>query len=248
MENTTLAQKSEWLRDFRKRFADEVKLLYRVEPFWRACEQCADGYCCAHKIFPVLQSKGNPFSAEEWFLQMEYVRDRFTPEDKKTLVQNILSKRSACIFLFGNRCSVHPARTWACRVHPYVISYHAAPDLFPVGEIALPSCPALAPFFDLKQDELLVQRPPPLAHHPEGNLVKVKLRKRKPIWVVDATSYIKEYQKHVPLQLERPITDWEEVLELAPVAGGKDGEILASYIELTQGLTRLPDGHVGFEA
>jgi len=52
----------------------------------------------------------------------------------------------------------------------------------------------------------------------------------------------------VPLQRERPITDWEELLAFAREAGGKDGEILASYIELTQGLTCLPDGRVGFEA
>jgi Fe-S-cluster containining protein len=243
-----LGQKAEWLKDFRKRFNDEVKLLYTVEPFWRACEKCADGYCCAHKIFPVLQSKGNPFSAEEWWLQMEYVRDHFSPEDKKQLIQNIISKRKDCIFLFSNRCTVHTARTWACRVHPYVISYYPAPDLFPVGEIALPSCPMLAQSFDIKQDELLVQKPPPQEHHHQGSLVKVKLRKRKPMWVIDATPYIEEYKKHVPLQMERPITDWEEVLALAREALGKDGDIMASYIELTQGLTRTPDGHVGYEA
>jgi hypothetical protein len=243
-----LSQKAEWLKDLRKRFAGEVKLLYSVEPFWRACEKCADGYCCAHKIFPVLQSHGNPFNAEEWWLQLEYVRDHFTPEDKKQLVQNILSKRPDCIFLFGNRCGVHPARAWACRVHPYVISYYPSPALFPIGEIALPSCPTMAPSFDLKQDELLVQSPAPLAHHTDGNLVQVKLRKRKPMWVVDATPYVKEYQEHIPMQLERPISDWEELLALARQAGGKDAEILASYIEMTQGLTRMPDGHVGFEA
>jgi len=244
----TLAEKSEWLKDFRKRFNDEVKLLYSEEPFWRACEKCTDGYCCSHKIFPVKQSTGNPFSAEEWWLQMEYVRDHFSAEDKKQLVQNILSKRAACIFLFGNRCGVHPARTWACRIHPYVVSYHPAPDLFPVGELALPSCPTLASSFGIKQDELTVQNPAPMARNATGGLVKVKLRKRKPMWVVDATSYVKELQKHVPLQRERPITDWEELLAFAREAGGKDGEILASYIELTQGLTCLPDGRVGFEA
>jgi Fe-S-cluster containining protein len=244
----TLAEKSEWLKDFRKRFNDEVKLLYSAEPFWRACEKCADGYCCSHKIFPVQQSAGNPFSAEEWWLQMEYVLDHFSAEDKQQLVQNIISKRTACIFLFGNRCGVHSARTWACRVHPYVISYHPASNLFPVGELALPSCPALAASFGIKQDELVVQRPAPSAHHPAGSLVQVKLRKRKPLWVVDATPYVKELQKHVPLQKERPISDWEELLKLARQAGGKDGEILASYIELTQGLTRMPDGRVGFQA
>lgn len=242
----SLAQKAEWLRDFRQRFAGEVKQLYSVEPFWRACEKCADGYCCSHKIFPVLQSQGNPFNAEELWLQWEYVRDHFTAEDRKQLIQNILSKRPDCIFLFGNRCGVHPARVWACRVHPYAISYHPSPALFPVGEIALPSCPTLASSFDIKQDELLVQRPQPLEHSPEGNLVKIKLRKRKPIWVIDATSYVKEFQKRVPLRPERPITDWEELLALVRQAAGKDGEIAVSYIEMTQGLTRLPDGHVGF--
>jgi Fe-S-cluster containining protein len=248
MADMSLAHKAEWLKDFRRRFAAEVKTLNDVEPFWRACEKCADGYCCGHKIFPVLQTEGNPFNAEEWFLQLEYVRDHFSAEDKQRLVQNISSRRPDCIFLFGNRCAVHPARTWACRVHPYVVSYHPAPTQFPVGEIALPSCPTLASSFGLKQDELIVQRPLPLSRHPQASLVKVKLRKRKPLWVVDATPYVKEYQQHLPLKLERPMQDWEELIELARQAGGREGDVLASYLEMVQGLTRTPDGHLGFEA
>jgi hypothetical protein len=237
-----------WVKDFERRFAGEVRLLYKEEPFWLACEKCSSGYCCAHKIFPVVQSKGNPFSAEEWWLQLEYVRDHFSAADKKQLIQNISSKRPDCIFLFGNRCAVHPARTWACRVHPYVISYHPAPGLFPVGEIALPSCPTLAGAFDIKTDESLVQKPEPMERHERGSLVKVKLRKRKPLWVVDATPYVKEYQSHVPKRAERPISDWEEVLAMARAAGGKEGEILAAYIEMIQGLSRTVDGHVGYRA
>ncbi len=247
-DESLFQQNIAWLRDFRRRFDREVRLLYEAEPFWRACEKCTSGYCCGHKIFPVIQSKGNPFSAEEWWLQLEYVRDHFSPAEKKQLVQNIVSKRPDCIFLFGNRCAVHPARTWACRVHPYVISYHAAPSLFPVGELALPSCPALAGAFDIKLDEQVTQRPAPIEHAARGSLVKVKLRKRKPLLLVDASDYVKEYQTHVPVRLERPISDWEQVIAMARQAGGEDGDLLASYIALAQGFTILPDGRIGYEA
>lgn len=238
----SLQEKTGWIKTFRNRFNKEIELLYSIEPFWHTCNQCSDGYCCSHKTFFVLQSQGNPFSAEEWWLQLEYVRDCFTQEQKKQLIHNILSHRQACIFLFGNRCSVHPARAWACRIHPYVISYHPASHLFPIGEIALPSCPALSTFFSIKQDALLVQRPHPLER--TCNLVKIKLRKRKPIWVIDATPYIAEYQQHIPSCYKKSNSDLEELLVLARQAGGKDGDILASYIELTQGLSHLPNGHI----
>jgi Fe-S-cluster containining protein len=244
-DESRFRQNIDWLRDFRIRFDREVKTLYAAEQFWRACEKCASGYCCGHKIFPVSQSKGNPFSAEEWWLNLEYVRDHFTPAEKKQLLQNIASKRPDCIFLFGNRCAVHPARSWACRVHPYAISYHPAPALFPVGELALPSCPALAPSFDLKTDEFLTQKPAPIARHAQGSLVKVKLRKHKPLWIIDASPYVKEYQSHVPVRAERPIGDWEQVMEMARQAAGDD---LARYVEFTQGMTRTKDGCIGFEA
>ncbi len=235
-----------WLKDFRRRFDAEVKHLYETETFWLACQRCASGYCCAHQIFPVAKTKGNPFSAEEWWLQLEYVRDHFSPAEKKQLIQNIASRRPDCIFLFGNRCAVHPARTWACRVHPYVVNYHPAPSLFPVGELALPSCPPLASSFDIKIDEHLTQKPAPGERR--ENLVKVKLRKHKPLWLIDASAYVKEYQAHVAVRRERPIAEWREVIDLAREAGGEDGDVLAAYVALTQGLTIMPDGRVGYEA
>ncbi|MCL2706805.1 MAG: YkgJ family cysteine cluster protein [Dehalococcoidia bacterium] len=245
----SLREKTEWIKDFRQRFDKEIELLYAIEPFWNICNLCSDGYCCSHKTYLAMQSHGNPFSTEEWFLQLEYVRDSFTPEQQKQLLRNILSPRPACIFLFGNRCSVHPARAWACRVHPYVISYYPASNhLFPVGEIALPSCPAMTTSFDIKQGALVVQQPKPLERYTEGNLIKIKLRKRKPIWVIDATPYIAEYQQRVPRQLKRPLSDCEELLEIARQAGGKDEELLVRYIELSQGLIRLPNGRVMFGA
>lgn len=239
-----------WLKDFYRRFDGEVKLLYRNEPFWNTCNKCSDGYCCAHAIFPVLQSAGNPFSAEEWWIQLEYARDHFTPEEKKQLLRNVRSKRKDCIFLFGSRCAIHPARSWACRVHPYVISYHPAPTIFPVGEMALPSCPTLASAFDIGIDEQVTQKPTPIERHPDGRLVKVKLRKRKPLWLIDASDYVKEYQQHAPIRHDRPIGDWEEVVKMAKEAGGggDDSEIMAHYLAFTQGMTYLPDGRIGYEA
>lgn len=242
----SLQEKTEWIKDFHQRFSKEVELLYRIEPFWHICNQCSDGYCCSQKTFFVSQIQINPFNVEEWWLQLEYVRDYFSSEQKKQLIRNVLSHRTACIFLFGNRCSVHPVRALACRVHPYVISYHPASHIFPVGKIAIPSCPNLASFFGIKQNAFVVQHPQPLERHTEGNLVKIKLRKRKPIWVIDATPYIEEYKQHIPHQLKRPISDLEELLELAHQAGGKDREILTDYIELTQGLIRLPNGRIEF--
>jgi len=241
-----LADKAGRLKEQRRRFDDEVSLLYKIEPFWQACQKCPDGYCCAHEIFPVLQSAGNPFKAEEWWLMLEYVRDNFSPDEKRQLVQNILSKRKDCVFLFGNRCGVHPARPWACRVHPYTISFHHNPAVFPVGELALPACPALAASFDIKKDELVVQRPKVLARYKEGHLVQIKLRKHKPLWLIDATDYVKEYERHIPLKKERPLSDWEELLALAGEAGGKEGDVITRYLEIVQGITRLPDGRIGF--
>jgi len=247
MIKMSLQERTEWIKDFRQRFSRDVELLYRVEPFWRTCNQCNSGYCCSHKTLFVLRSQGNPYDAEEWWLQLEYVRDYFTNAQKKQLIKNILSTRPACIFLFGTHCSVHPARAWACRIHPYTIIYRPATyHLFPANEIALPSCPSMATSFGIKQGSLVVQSPQPLERYAESNLVKIKLRKRKPIWVIDATLYMEEYQQHIPRQLKRSIGEMEELLILARQAGGKDEEILSSYVELKQGLVRLSNGQVAF--
>ncbi|MGA3093948.1 MAG: hypothetical protein ABSD79_01010 [Dehalococcoidales bacterium] len=75
---------------------------------------------------------------------------------KKRLASNILAHRSDCIFLFGNRCSIHSAHPWTSRIYPYTVSFYPNPDLFIVGEMALPSCPALASLFGLKKDQEFV--------------------------------------------------------------------------------------------
>ncbi|MBN1368610.1 MAG: YkgJ family cysteine cluster protein [Dehalococcoidaceae bacterium] len=234
-----------WLKDFKERFDKDVSLLLKKEPLWEKCRNCPDGYCCGHDIYPVTMSYLNPFRLEEWWLMLEYVKDNFTEGQKKQLVRNILSKRPDCIFLFGNRCSVHPARAWACRVHPYTISFHPSPDYFPVGKLALPSCPSLAPAFGVKRDEMLVQSPGVLSREEGGRLVQVKLKKRKPVWLLDASNYVKEFESRAPSE-ERTAAEWEALLDLAGKAGSKGGIALQLYLEQMQGLKRQPDGSIRF--
>jgi len=234
-----------WLRDFKERFDNDVRRLLDKEPLWSKCRNCPDGYCSGQDIYPVTMSRLNPFRLEEWWLQLEYVKDNFSEEDKKQLVRNILSKRPHCIFLFGNRCRVHPARAWACRVHPYTISFHDGQDYFPVGQLAIPSCPALAPAFGVMKDEIIVQHPNVLAQEPGTRLIQVKLKKRKPVWLLDATDYVKEFESRIPGE-ERPAEDWEDLLALAGEAGSKGGIALQMYLEKMQGLTRMPDGSIRF--
>ncbi|MDD5604904.1 MAG: hypothetical protein PHX29_03205 [Dehalococcoidales bacterium] len=234
-----------WLTEFRERFDEDVRRLTAKEPLWQKCRNCPDGHCCGHDIYPVTVSRINPFRLEEWWLMLEYVKNYFSEKDKKQLVRNILSKRPDCIFRFGNRCSVHPARAWACRVHPYTISFHANPDFFPIGQLALPSCPALASSFGIKKEEVVIQTPNVLAREPESRLVQVKLKKRRPVWLLDATDYVVEFERHAP-GAERPGEYWEALLALAGEAGSKGGVALQLYLENTQGVIRLPNGNVRF--
>ena len=198
-----------WLADFRERFDEDVRRLMEKEPLWQKCRNCPDGYCCGHGIYPVTMSRVNPFRLEEWWMMLDYVKANFSENDKKQLIRNVLSKRPDCIFRFGNRCSVHPARAWACRVHPYTISYHPNPEYFPSGQIALPSCPALAPAFGIKRDEEVIQSPSVLARDEESRLVQVKLKKET-VWLVDATDYVAG-SKNTPAT-GRPAADWEALL------------------------------------
>ncbi|MDD5122936.1 MAG: YkgJ family cysteine cluster protein [Dehalococcoidales bacterium] len=234
-----------WLADFKERFDDDVKRLYAKEPLWSKCQNCPDGHCCGHGIYPVTMSRLNPFRLEEWWLQLEYVKDNFSEDEKKQLVRNVLSKRPHCIFLFDNRCSVHPARAWACRVHPYTISFHTNPDYFPVGQLAIPSCPAFAHTFSVKKNEIVVQSPAILAKEPGSRLIQVKLKKRKPVWLLDATDYVNEFENRAGGE-ERSAEDWEALLSLAGEAGSKGGIALQMYLEKMQGLTRMPDGSIRF--
>jgi Fe-S-cluster containining protein len=227
-----------WLREFYARFDEDVKLLYSLETTWLPCIKCLDGHCCGRNSYVSLRRQTNPFAVEDWQFMLEYVRDNFSPEDKKQLAKNIVSSRSACIFLFKNRCSVHPNRPWGSRIHPYTICLSKTSDLLPAGKIALPSCPALASAFGLKVDERVIQAPEVIEKHPVGRLVKVKLKKHKPVWLLDASDYLGEYEKYV--QQRNPVTaeDIERLLKLAESVGGEFGGLLRVYLEQVLGLRR----------
>jgi len=227
----TFTERLEWIKKFRERFERENELLYRVEPSWHACKKCKDGYCCAHKTYAVEKCSYNPLMIEEWWIMLEYVKTNFNSAQLQQLYQNILSPRPDCIFRFGSRCEIHPARAWSCRIHPFAISYHKDPLLFPVGEFALPSCPSFATIFKIKQDSTVVQQPQPLETHPEGTLVKIKLHKRKPLWVIDISSFIKDYTAFVSTLPRRTASDFDGLLEMARQIG-RENDLLPRYISL----------------
>lgn len=220
-----------WMCDINARFDEHVKELYKREPFWRLCSTCPDGHCCSKVIFPVLNRKGNPFLAEDWWMMLEYARDHFSAADRGQLYQNIVSSRSSCIFLFGNRCRIHPSRPLACRFYPYSISFHINHDRYPVGEIALPSCPTYASKFGIQTDTMYVQKPPIMCRDDQNhNLIKVKLKKRKPLWVLDASEFVKEYDYQLNNR-EKIMPPWDELLELAAETGGAECSILPYYVD-----------------
>jgi Fe-S-cluster containining protein len=178
-------------------------------------------------------SEGNPFLLEDWALMLEYVRDRYSSAQKDKLIQNILSHSENCIFLADGRCGVHPARPWSCRTHPYTVSFHPDPALFPVAKLGLPSCPAFAAFFGLQglaKGHLLVQSISVIERGPGNHLVKVKLKKHKPVWLIDASSYIKALEDNMP-PADRPHKEWQDLFSLAEQAGGRQGLVLAGYVE-----------------
>ena len=140
-----------WLPDFFERFDHEVRLLLKEEPFWRGCYKCSDGHCCSKPVLPIMDP--------EWSLITVFIRESFSPQDKRRLMQNIESTRFRCIFLFSNRCSVYRVRPWICRIFPHTISFFSSPITFQVGGIALPSCPTLAAAFGLKVDQTFFQHP-----------------------------------------------------------------------------------------
>ena len=219
-----------WLEDFYARFEAETRLLYKTEPFWRLCQKCPDGHCCSRIIYSVKDWEGNPFIVEDWRRMLTYVRDFFSLGEKAGLIKTIFSNPEDCIFLAGGRCSIHPARPWSCRVHPYTVSFHPNRSLFPVGELELPSCPGLAPFFGLKNDQTFVQRALVTARDTNSNLVMLKLKKHKPVWLIDASAYFREYENNMP-PANRPDSDWVDLFALAKQAGGEQGDILARYVE-----------------
>ena len=118
--------------NYYERFQNEIKLLYELEPFWRTCLKCPDGYCCTQQTYKGKGYQGNPYLLEDWWLMLQFVRDNFLNEEKIQLIKNIRSNRKNCIFLFDKRCSIHSARPWTSRIHPYTVSFHTSPGLFPM--------------------------------------------------------------------------------------------------------------------
>ncbi len=234
---SSIESTSKWLKTVFVRLDEDIHELHRVESFWHACLKCSDGHCCSQESYFASANVGNPFAAVEWWIALEYVRDCFTPDDRKQLVRNISSNRKACVFLFGNRCKVYPNRSWISRIHPYTISFYPGQYTLPEGEVALPSCPKYAPAFDIKVNELRVQRPRIVARSDDNRLVQLQLRKHKPVWFIDATRYVAEYESYLA---ERRTTaagsPWEDLLRLAEDAGKEYGELLKAYLAQTLGI------------
>lgn len=227
-----------WLKDFNRRFDAEVKQLHMREPFWQLCRRCPDGHCCGDIIFPVKNRLGNPFLAEEWWMMLDQVRG-FSNWHRKQLALNILSKRRACIFLFGNRCAVHAGRPWTCRFHPYTVSFSAGEGRFPVGEIALPSCPGYAAAFGLAVGEEYIQKLSVVRRDGQNpRLVLLKLKKHRPVWLIDAGDYLEEYERQARDKGNQP-SEWQVLLDLAKQVGGAECDILPLYVEHVLGLQPL---------
>jgi Fe-S-cluster containining protein len=233
----SLGEWCHWYQGFCARFEKEIKLLLKVESFWKVCHECPDGYCCGRYTLPLMIDNVNPFKTEEWWLILNYVKQNFSAQQRQTLLRNIniADKRKECIFLFGCRCSVHPARPWACRLYPYTISFRSSPVFFLVGGLALPSCPALAPAFGLKPGNSLIQNPDVLLRHSSGKLVKCKLKKRKPLWLIDASDYFQEYEASVSQCQETKTYDWAGLFELANEVWGKEGQLVFNYLRSSWG-------------
>jgi Fe-S-cluster containining protein len=230
-----IRETTSWLQSFYQKFDADVNHLGQLEPFWHACRKCPNGYCCGTNSYISLKSKNNPFLIEDWWLMLEYVRDNFSPQDKKQLARNIVSSRKACIFLFNNRCAVHPNRPWGSRIHPYAINFAENTIRFPVGEIALSSCPGMASAFGLKLGETLVQKPQVITTAEGGSLVLVKLRKHKPLWLIDVSKYILELQQFAAAKQTSSI-HLQQLLDLAQEVGGDFGDLLKLYLEMTFGI------------
>lgn len=196
----SLTEIARWLSDFYERFDHEVRLLLEEEPFWKVCYQCSDGYCCSKPVLPIM--------SPEWSLIQNFIKENFSPQDKHRLLQNIESTRLQCIFLFDNRCSVYQVRPWICRIFPHTISFFSSAITFQVGGIALPNCPNLARAFGLKVDETFFQYPTVVARSSINKLVKCKLKKHKPLWLIDGTEYWREYEGKMPKNEDGTLDGW----------------------------------------
>lgn len=226
-----------WLKDLRIRLDQDIRLLHSLEPFWHPCLKCPDGSCCWHGSYFASSVVCNPFIAVEWWIALEYVRDTFTVEDRKQLAHNILSNRTACVFLSGNRCKIYPGRPWTSRILPYTISFYLGKNILPPGEIALPSCPKYAPAFDIKVNELRVQQPQILSHSENKRLVQLKLRKHKPLWFLDASNYVGECESYLAnREIKSTTSPWNDLLTLAEEAGKEQGDVLKLYLKKAMGL------------
>lgn len=137
------------------------------------------------------------------------------------------------MFLFGNRCKIYPNRSWISRIHPYTISFYPG-ETIPPGEVAVPSCPKYAAAFDIKVNQLRAVQPRIIARDENRHLVQLQLPKRKPIWFIDATAYVFEYESYLANRETDPNANpREDLLDLAREAGKEHGDLFVMYIKQT---------------
>lgn len=222
-----------WLKSVFARLDEDIRQLHRVESFWHPCLKCGDGHCCWHESYLASGAAGNPFAPIEWWIALEHVSDNFSAVERKQLARNMLSKRTACVFLFGSRCQVYPARSWISRMHPYSISFFPG-KMLSEGEVAVPSCPKYAASFDIKINQLRVLRPNIASRSGDRRLVQVQMPKHKLVWYIDATDYMCEFETYLSHRsAESSGKSREDLLHLAADAGKEQGAIFKKYIETT---------------
>jgi Fe-S-cluster containining protein len=179
-----------WLRDFYQRFEGEIQLLYREEPFWKSCSKCSSNQCC--------RTTSHPIMTAEWDLVREFVREQLSPANREKISKRIERPGPDCIFLIGNRCSVYPVRPFVCRQYPYTVSFYSSHISANVGGITLPSCPTFASSFGLKVGAVFFQSVRVLDRHGSSHLVRCKLKRHRPLWLIDGTEYCREYERETP--------------------------------------------------
>lgn len=195
-----MSEINDWLIQLYKRFDKEVQLLLSKEPFWNICHSCPDGYCCRKSKIPVMSL--------EWDNITAYVKENFSKRNKDRYLENVMSQKIQCPFLFDNRCSVYPVRPWSCRIYPYIVSFYSTPLVIQSGSFIQPSCPTLAKSFGVTQGEISLIRAVVLEKDETGRLLKCQLQKPRPLWLIDASDYFQEYVESMPKNENGILDGW----------------------------------------
>lgn len=98
----------EFVKRAQKEMQDVLDGLYKLDPFWKMCEPCANcGECC---------KESNPeFGENEIYLIMNEMN--FTEAELNALEKNLKGKD--CPFRLSDRCMIHEYRPLNCRWTPY---------------------------------------------------------------------------------------------------------------------------------